>query len=160
MKANIDNPGQYWDQRIVKPSNEIVNNSAVLQDDDALVVSLAANSKYEVLISLFFSSPANADFKMNILTSQAISCIFSISHFTAADAAEALVRNCVGSTAWTGGGAVTSGGSGAGTVCVCYRGLVNTVNACTLKVQWAQGTAQVADTTLLAGSSIEARKIS
>jgi len=49
---------------IIKPTDETVTNSTVLQDDDALLFSALANTEYGFLLVVFADAASNADLKI------------------------------------------------------------------------------------------------
>ena len=132
---------------IVKAADETVNNSTTLQDDDHLLFAVAANEKWQFEGVLMFEGPTTADMK------------FAFSGPAAS----------VG--AWAGlqleGTAQTDIGAELGTAQVLafansarqhvrfWGSIANGANAGNLKLEWAQDTATVADTTMHAGSYIK-----
>ena len=140
---------------IRKPSDETVNNSTTLQDDDDLQFAVGAGESWEVLVLLQVTQTSQTpDIKFNwdygagtgstyttywgantatggslLNVGQAISTSFSIDHVLA-----------------TG-------------IPIVLRVLAFVTTAGTLKLQWAQNTATVADTKVLANSILLARRI-
>lgn len=144
-KAYVDARATQTFARIVKKTDEIVNNSTVLQDDDELFVPLNINKTYSYRLVLMVNSSTSADFKYG----------FSIPS---------------GATGLRSDGTVTSGSS-AGLVDITVTDPISQLgetNRVTFVfgriimggtpgnalVQWAQNTAEVLDTKLLQGSAL------
>lgn len=137
-----------------KNNDDNVNNDAVVGDDSELVdIPLAPDSMYICIVNLLFDSTATADFKFNINTSQNVNARGWINYDNAAFASTLgviQIRNAAALTA-----DIVCGAFGAGTINMATIFLViKTTLACTLKVLFAQGTAEVSDTKLKAGSNV------
>lgn len=134
----------------VKDADETVNNSATLQDDDDLSVSVSANTDYIVTGFIIHQSASNADIKFDFSAPSGTTWSFSGvlssagSNFTQlanlhTDVSGSLVIPCDGTTEiWLMNALVRVGGT-----------------AGTFTIQWAQGTAQSSDTDVLADSWIK-----
>lgn len=133
---------------VVKTADETVNNSNVLQNDDALVIAVGANEKWKIETFFVFNSSTVADFKFS---------------FTGP----------AGSSAWWG--AVENGGFGTftyalgGTKAISGMGqtriyplimYISTIGTPgNVQFQWAQSVAEATDTKVLAGSNIIASRL-
>ena len=151
---------------VAKSADETVNNSSTLQNDDALLFSLAANTTYAVkLVLTLTAANATADWKFG---------------FTAP--AAATMNWDVFTTPSIGGGAYTSGWAGAGTANAAtvlqtisgnapigsgafihgaiIEGVVyNGANTGNLQFQWAQNTANATNSVVNAGSYMFVTKL-
>lgn len=132
---------------LYKASDETVNNSDVLQNDDDLILPLAANEVWAFQCFLSYDSAANADIKVAFTIPAGASFVWQPQYRDAADAWTV-------TTGVASGTSVTFGGAGAGTVRgVWIMGFViNGANAGNLQLQWAQGTQQASNTIVKAGS--------
>lgn len=129
--------------KAIKTADEIVNNSTTLQDDDHLVIALAANTRYSIKGCLLINGNGTADFECGwtIPASAEVAAggqaIGSYSTFT--DSTSRSITAIAGSTkAFDFVGWVKTGGT-----------------AGNLTFQWAQAVADISDTTLEEGSWIE-----
>ena len=151
---------------VVKAANETVTNSAVMQSDDQLLFTAAANAKYLVDVVLFVSQNANAvgaDFKVG----------FSLPAGASFSGGGPLPDLTVGATAagdgnWTGllGASAASRACGvdgnSGNVTILNLTFLVEVagTAGTVTLQWAQNTATAAvGTTVNAKSWLRAKRI-
>lgn len=131
----------------VKTVDELVNNSAVLQDDDALVVSLAASKTYSfTLFAKFSSATATPDLKFDFSGPTGAHQWFfnTTSGGTSASGASAALA--------TDQSVTTSSTTGV----LVIQGIAVTVGAVSLQFRWAQNTATVEDTKILADSYLMA----
>lgn len=139
-----------------KSADEIVNNSAVLQDDNHLLYALAANEEVEFDCNLFYDSGTTPDIKFAFTVPASATIAWS---FTGADTS--LTGYSDGGAVVASGTAQAFGGNGAGTVRHCrLRGIVaNSTNAGNLQLQWAQNTQNVSDTTVRKNSTLKVWKL-
>ncbi len=63
--------------RVVKKSDETVNNSTTLQDDDELVVAVNANKTYHWVLTMIGQSKTTTDLKWIFVVPSGASCIES-----------------------------------------------------------------------------------
>lgn len=122
-----------------------VNNSTVFVDDTILQSAVEANSNYAYMLQLLYLSSATPDFKWQFTGPAGIS--FSSGSFLGFNAASAFTY----SLETTGVSGLGGTGSSLPTTNI---GHFSTTNAGTLKVQFAQNTANVSDTKLLTGSGL------
>lgn len=137
-----------------KTANETINNSAVLQNDDALVLAVEANSTYLVDLRLIINSNTTADFKMT---------------FTVPAGASGSVHYFEGSTPSTAAAVLQGPGSITGTAAfsgiaadqiVLVQGvLVVAGTAGNLQLQWAQNTANPSNTIVGSNSYLMLTKV-
>jgi len=133
-----------------KTVDETVNNTAVLQNDDVLFVSVEANAIYSTTLMIHYTSGATPDLKVALTYPTGLTARWrQLGYFAAAlqsvQSTEAGTSALDGGTAWT----------------VEYKGLVVVgANAGTLQLQWAQNTMNASNTSVLAGSYIELRRLS
>lgn len=136
----------------IKTSDEVVNNSSTLQNDDQLVVALTANAVYRLTVEAQYTAGTTADYKW-AFTFPAGTTV-SIAQPALWSTATAYTQ-AVGPL--TSGTAVAAGGNGTGTKATIFMVGIVTVGgtAGNLQYQWAQNAATVEDTTTYAGSYLE-----
>lgn len=142
-----------------KTANEVVNNSASMQDDDHLTVTVAANAVYELTALLIYDGTTTADLKAGF-TGPSGATLDWVTH--SLDATAGSGTTAVKMTAQTISGTPSFGSIGAGSKVVGrVSGLLTVASTGgTFKVQWAQNTAEATDTTMYAGSYLSLRRIS
>lgn len=140
---------------VLKGSDETVSNSSTLQNDDELLLSVAASTFYRFFIDITFQAGTTADFKWAITFPTGATATFVGAGW---DTAQAFVPS--GSGSYTSGSAITYGGNGIGSNRgIILRGTLSTgANAGTLQFQWAQNTPTVENTVVKAGSYMEILK--
>uniref|UniRef100_A0A6M3KEU6 Uncharacterized protein n=1 Tax=viral metagenome TaxID=1070528 RepID=A0A6M3KEU6_9ZZZZ len=132
-----------------KASDETVNNSSVLQDDNALVLAVGANEVWKFQILMQVLSNATADFKYAFTVPAGGSIIigdladYSAQNLTADATTPVSIAIAAPQAYFVGGIVIYTGAGTAGNV----------------QLQWAQNTANASDTKVLANSYIEAYKI-
>jgi len=125
--------------KITKTSNETVNNSNTVQNDDELTFAVGANSIWSIKFVLKVTSSAVADFRMKFTIPVAATCSmwFEPSGIVSDyDATTEYSPGTDGTTQFMHGYLFYEGGANAGNI----------------QLQWAQGTAEVSDTTVYIGS--------
>ena len=126
---------------IRKTADEIVSNSAVLQNDDELLLPLGANESWAFLIVIRLNSTAVADFSFKLTAPAGAVGEYIITAEGVADS------NPVGNVY----GIVADGSN----QILALRGVVvNGSTAGNLQLQWSQNTAEASDTKVLANSYI------
>lgn len=138
---------------VLKGSDEIVNNSAALQNDDALVLAVSANATYLLRCHIVQNSGATPGFKVDVTMPAGAS--WKPGTFDCGSSA-ANEQTGVMSTA------AISGITGAAADAFVDFEAVVVISATSgnVQVRWAQNTANASDTTVRAGSWLElARKI-
>lgn len=136
-----------------KTVNETVNNSAALQNDDALFVAVVANAVYDVKLVLHYTSGTTPDLKIGWTAPSGATMVWGGYLFSTASAFTATGNNAVGTV-------VALGGLGADVSAVFDGTVVTSTTAGTLQLQWAQNTANASDSTVYAGSFLELRRTS
>lgn len=144
---------------IRKTADENVNNSATFQDDDALVLPVAANTAYMLTCFLDYSADPAADIKLQWTfpagatmtwarggASLGTAALDSTLHIgrqdgTSTPSLGGITNNTTRLTAWPIGTLLTAGTAG------------------NLRLQWAQNTAQAGNATIYAGSWLRLQKI-
>lgn len=142
---------------VVKTADESVTSSIVLQDDNELLFTAAANATYEVWAFLHYIG-VNAGGILKIGWAGPASATFDWTASGLATGAIATTGNLdasylsLASTITLGGGAndVVARPSGL---------LVTSATSGTFKLQWAQGTSSATATTVKAGSFLAYRRI-
>jgi len=149
------------DQAVIKASAETINNVDVLQDDDDLVVSVAAGAVYSVEVRLLYSAAAAADLQVSV-TGPAGATLPLIVEALPAGASAVTDAHTVQIGALGDAAVLTIGAVAAGTQVVAQaHGLLTTAAAAgSLQVRWAQATADVSDAVVDAGSWIRVTRIS
>ena len=138
---------------VIKGSDEIVNNSTTLQNDDALVSpTLPANSVWEFELVLHNRSSTVADFKHAVIMPSGATLVAAVLFYSSAAAL---------THATYAGASLTSGGLGAVTIDLSVKGILRiSSTAGTAQVQWAQNALEVSDTTVYAESYMKLARIS
>lgn len=124
----------------MKTSDEVVNNSIVLQNDDDLWWNTVQDTSYMFFLHLWVNSPATADIRIQITEANAYGEFFRYD-------ASGHGITAINATA----GQATSGSP----QLMLFHGLLmQAVANGTVHLQWAQNVAQVADTFVSVGSSL------
>jgi len=142
-------------QTIWKTADETVNNSATLQDDDALILALSASTTYRFEFELWYSTGAVPDFQFVPAYTGTQTATYHLTSFTV-PAGTTSTREEVHTSFSTYN--ATAGGGTHGWARV--EGILITNAAGNLKIQWAQNTADASDTKVLAGSRLSVVKLS
>lgn len=132
---------------IVKASDETVNNSTTIQNDDDFVWALEANKVYELYMHVTFDSNLNSDFKyaFTVPTGGAIRIIGERQYH------EGTSYDWVNTV--TEGGEKTVGTPATTEGTLIFKGtIINGANAGNLQFQWAQDSAEVFNTKVYANS--------
>jgi len=132
--------------RVIKKADEIVNNSATLQDDDELFVALPANKIYLFALFLYGRGNTSADMKQAFtIPSGAVGDRLD-GNWTSQGPFDNVVNitttNVLGTSNTTDG------------QIALYGRVVMAGTAGNLQMQWAQNVATVGDTTVLKGSTL------
>ena len=133
---------------IVKEADETVNNSTTLQDDNELLFAVAANEVVQFEGVLMISTDPNADFKLTFTGPAG-----AVGSF-AAIYGDVTTGNADASSAALGS-AATLISVNDGSVVRFWGGIHNGGTAGNLTLQWAQNTANVSDSKVLAGSYLK-----
>lgn len=136
---------------VFKTADETVNNSNVLQNDDELLLAIAANEVWAFEINLYVSGNTTADFKAALVIPALATMLWAYiwdgsANFDACITASGASNNINLPGAGTYGTIKITG-------CV-----FNGANAGNLQLQWAQVVATVVDTTVKKGSCLVAYK--
>ena len=134
---------------IFKSSHEAVNNSNVLQNDDDLVLPVAANSNYVAIVTLELNSGSTPDFKCGWDYPSGCSIWWGIYDTHWDDSAT--------STLFESSTLIKSTNGYCGMV--LHLSISNGANAGNVTLKWAQNTANATDTYVLLGSNIIAFKV-
>lgn len=138
-------------KRVMKASDETVNNSTTLQNDDDLLFAIGANEIWMVLFYPLVNSPTNADIKFAFtMPTDGVFNLLGIGVDSG---------NNVSVQFRLTGVASDCQGLDANDMPAVFLGIaVNGANAGNVQLQWAQNTAQAFDTKLLTGSCLIAFK--
>jgi hypothetical protein len=134
-----------------KTGEETVNNSNVLQNDDELLLAMAANEVWSLELFLLFNSSTVADLKLS--ATMPAGCVGLNNSAYNNDAIAITVDENVIS-------ALALGGAGASNR--LYRAsylIINGGNAGNFQIQWAQNTAEATNTKVLTNSHLICRKL-
>jgi hypothetical protein len=124
-----------------KTATETVNNSAAMQNDDELLWAVAANTLYRFELHLFYISDATPDFKFQFTVPAGAVMRWG---YMAVDTALAFKHPGYQNEATVG----VAGGDGTDRY-IIINGIVATVGtAGTLRLQWAQNTANASNTSV------------
>jgi hypothetical protein len=142
-----------------KNANETVNNSATFQNDDALVLPVAANGIYLVRGFLIWTSGTTPDFKAQF-TGPPMATYTTWSTWNLAAAAPNQLADMRAVIGTGSGGSVSIPGQGAtlattGQFTEISGSVVMSGTAGNFQLQWAQNTANATDTIVYTGSWLE-----
>jgi hypothetical protein len=141
-----------------KTSATVRNNTATLADDPHLSVSVVSGGVYEVEALLFYIAATTADVKIGWSSPASSTFLWG-----ALGATSGAAPTSAASGDWNATNAAGTRTLGGGTVSVTnIAHVLGTLTAGadgTLTLQWAQGTAEVSDATLSAGSRLSVRRI-
>jgi len=126
--------------KVVKPTDETVNNSTTFQDDDSLTFAVSANKSYHVLVLLFFNGTTVASIKTRISIPISATAVRNNGWGTQGN----------GTADWTVGQPITL--FGADRANQVHGKVIVGGTAGNVTFQWAQNTAEVSDTKVLKGS--------
>lgn len=152
-----------WDQIIVKASDDTVTNSSTFVSDSELTWAVGATTDiWRVELLLLYNATTNGDFKCQFLASTGTfnSAIRYIGSDNTANAI--LVSTGVKDSTVTNTTDITAGGGGATIVrSIFIEGVFTTFSAaCTMSVQFAQNSAQSAESAVtLIGSTMKLKQL-
>lgn len=155
VATDLDTTSSGGDTFVRKTADETVNNSAVMQDDDALLFAAEANATYAVEVFVMYTSTTVADWKIEWTLPAGASGLRHYQYNTG--------NTCV---TFSGAGHLwTQQLNGiAGTGGLCSFTAVGTVitagTAGNVVFEWTQNTQEATNTVVHAGSYIRYRKIS
>lgn len=135
-----------------KTADEIVNNSAALQNDNHLLLALAANEVWIIDLTLILGSDPAPDFKMDCTIPVGANGYMHTCYIDAAAAQQIAQSSAAEINVLTYGGATPT------TIRIAYL-IVNGVNAGNFQIRWAQNTADATDTIVLTNSNLICHKI-
>jgi hypothetical protein len=142
---------------IVKLENETRNSDATLANDDELLFTMAAETKYAVRGRIFFDTAAAADFKFALTGPASPTLVRILRKHVDPNALTTLI--IASEVAYTASTAV-AGGTGTTGGWVEFDAIIhNGDNEDTFAFQWAQNTSNAGDTIVRAGSYLEYRAI-
>jgi hypothetical protein len=135
-----------------KTSNETVNGSAALQDDNELFVAVEASCVYHLELRISYTSGTTPDLKIGWTYPTGTTIRWS---GTDSDTAGAL--RIAGNLTETSVPAICGSGTD---INADYTGVIITgVNAGTLTLQWAQNTSTGSNSTIYAGSFLTIKRV-
>jgi hypothetical protein len=147
-KPDADEFGALLSIFAIKTLNEIVNNSATLQNDNELLATVAASSTYEVYCHLFYTSGTSPDIKFGWTGPSGATLTWtSVDPFNTSWAKKSI------------GDSLAIGTSGADESALLIGVLVVSTTAGTLQLQWAQNGAIASDTIVYANSYLRLRRV-
>lgn len=145
QKLTADALNQLLPTIAAKATDQTVNNSSTLVDDDDMVIALAANSVYRFEAVFVYNSNTTADIKIGYTIPSGASTTAVTDYFDTA-----LTRNMIPHVA-----APTTGtpmGGNASNAPAWTKGTVTTTTAGNLTIRWAQNTTNASNTVMKAGS--------
>jgi len=140
---------------VYKPSDETVNNSSTLQNDDHLTFAIGANEKWEADFLLKVTTSGTPDFKVAISSPAGATVTMWLVGAPTGSDPTLDIRTWVTSGTSASCGISSSIDNGI----FVHASVSNGGTAGNVTLQWAQNTAQAADTTVMAGSAMEATRI-
>lgn len=143
-----------------KTADETVNNSAVMQDDDHLVIAVGANETWRIQGLLHVATGLTPDFKAQF-TVPAGATYLGMFFGSTTSASAGNLNSMARGLSLAAAAAADLGGVGTGfTLPVVVSGvLVVGGTAGNLTLQWAQNTQDASDTKVLTNSWLEARRV-
>src|SRR5581483_6501503 len=160
MGLNDGTSNLFRDLFVRKSANETVNTSAALQNDDQLVLSVLASSKYILDAYIIYDTNTTADFRCSWVGPSGATLAWTVTGL--ATASTAVSGSIIMAVAAIGdGGVQVIGGAGSGTqVAARITGLLTvSTTAGTLQFRWAQGTSDASDTIVVADSYMRLVKV-
>ena len=141
--------GEYTNPTTVvrKASDETVNNSDTLQNDDELIMAVAANQAYTFEIFLLFDSGATPSFKFGWSVPTGTTMLWKTTNIVSSK------------TNQTNDGGFIGEGVGTSVIGVIQGTIIVSSTAGNVVFRWAQITATASDTKVLENSSILYTKI-
>jgi hypothetical protein len=138
-------------QLVRKTSDETVNNSSTLQDDDTLLAALAASEVVTFQCFIIFDSGTTPNFKAAFTVPGGATIVYNWSSGISIDTSLAAGRE---NTASASGTALVWGGYGVGSkaAATLTGTVINGATPGNLTLQWAQNTANASNTKVYAGS--------
>lgn len=128
-----------------KTADETVNNSAALQNDDALAWAVAGSATYAFRLYLVYSSGTTPDLKFTFTGPASFTMSYTVTGF---DTSGSFAFGNISTESST----PTLGGTGGNVAALITGRVVTAATAGTLQLQWAQNTANGSDTIVRAGS--------
>lgn len=129
---------------VVKAADETVNNSTTLQDDDDLQFEMTAGATYRVRLIVLMTASPTSGFKFRVTGGSGVmNWFYRYANFSSPGIWETLGVDDVKSVS------VSSVRQE-----FWLDGVVHSAAAGTLKLQWAQGSAEVFDTKVLQNSTL------
>lgn len=152
---------------VIKPSDESVTSSAVLQADDHLTLAVAANTTYEVQAVVQYTEASATSSDIQIAWTMPASCRLDLGMSAAHEnwvpgAGAALEAEWSGWQNQTASptSAKKFGTSNVAVFCVVARGTLQVgASAGSFGMSWAQGTSNASATTVKSGSSLILRPL-
>jgi len=129
---------------VVKKVDEIVSNSTVFQNDDELFIPLLANTIYSFKFWQIYLSTTVADFKTRFIVPAAATGLYCFDGLAIASRMNAFSTDLN-----------QSGNGGLGDLSPFAGRIIMGANAGNFQIAWAQQTAEVSNTTMLQGATLE-----
>lgn len=132
-----------------KTSDETVNNSATLQNDDHLFLSVAASTTYELDGVLHYNSGTTPDFKFGWTVPTGLTMKYTVQAVSGSFNGFSQDQTTIPAI----------DGQGVDVAAVLTGIVIVSTTAGTLTLQWAQNTANASNTIVRAGSYLRLRKV-
>lgn len=136
-----------------KTANETVNNSATLQNDDHLVVAVAANATYDFTMVLHYTSGTTPDLKIGWTVPSGTTMAWTAAYYDPS-LSLGMTSNLTQTTV------LALGGSTFNQSTYIHGVIITSSTAGNVQLQWAQNSATGSDTIIYAGSYIDLRRLS
>ncbi len=141
---------------VIKPSDQTVNNSSTLVDDTALTFAIAANKKWICDILLYITSVTlTPDFKLQINVPAGATLKGLADGIYLSGVTQRNVQQIVGGSPYT----FNDNTNTLVNTILIHIAVTNGANAGNVTLQWAQASATVEDTKVLAGSYLIATQV-
>jgi len=140
---------------VVKPTSESVTSSTTLQNDDHLVLAVAANASYEFSCQLFYIAAAGGDIKWTWSVPAGSAITYQALHNEGGGVG--LSNACL---AYGDTDVITAAGGGSPVECVRMTGTLNTSSTTgNVQLRWAQNASSGTATQVRGNSSLILRRI-
>lgn len=135
-----------------KTADETVNNSATMQDDNDMVLAVAANATYQIEGAWYYNTGTTPDIKMQFTFPAGLTMFYVVEGVAVSTSVLGQFKSIQTTVSILEGVA--------GDRIATIEGLVIVSStAGNLRVQWAQNTANASDTKMLAGSYIKLMRL-
>lgn len=146
---------ELWDNIIRKPSDETVNGSSTLQNDNDLIVPITADVPTLFKAVIYYTSNATPDFKHDFALSTGTVTQAWRQHIGLGPTTAVIQASQVADLSTT----IINAGAGGSALVVRIEGYVHGSATANMIFRWAQNTSDASDTVVKAGSYIAYRAL-